>query len=320
MSRSDSQMSAPAIEQMAGKGAARAARRAAIRRGEMHSSRGASYGVNRRPGWLTYAFLTITVLLSAAPIYYAVLLASSTGPAIAQNPLPLLFPDLPKLWENLSKLLTQPNVPVMRAAWNSLLIATITALAVMFFSTLAGFAFAKLRFKGSNALLLFIIGTMAVPAQLSIVPLFIVMKQLQWVGTIQAVIVPGLASAFGVFWMTQYLRSALPYELVEAARVDGCSMFRTFWHVGLPAARPAMSMLGLFSFVGSWTSFFWPYIILGPQNPTLPLALALLQGRYFKDYSLIMSGVVITTVPLIILFIFAGRQLVAGVMQGAVKG
>jgi cellobiose transport system permease protein len=166
----------------------------------------------------------------------------------------------------------------------------------------------------------FVIATTAVPTQLGVVPLFLVMKQLGWIGQLQAVIVPGLVTAFGVFWMTQYLESALPYELIEAARVDGASMFRTFWSIALPAARPAATMLGLFTFVASWTNYFWPFIILGSANPTLPVALQLLQATFFKDMSLIMAGVVLSVIPLLVLFIAAGRQLVAGIMQGAVKG
>jgi cellobiose transport system permease protein len=161
---------------------------------------------------------------------------------------------------------------------------------------------------------------MAVPTQLGVVPLFIVMHHLGWTGTLTAVIVPGMVTAFGVFWMTQFLEGALPYELIEAARVDGCSMFRTFWHVALPAARPAAAMLTLFTFVASWTNFFWPFIVLGSSNPTLPVALQLLQASYFKDYALIMAGVVAATIPLIVLFVVAGKQLVSGIMQGAVKG
>ena len=161
---------------------------------------------------------------------------------------------------------------------------------------------------------------MAVPTQLGVVPLFIVMSKLGWTGKLVAVIVPAMVTAFGVFWMTQYIDSALPYELIEAARVDGCSMIRTFIHVALPAARPAAAMLALFTFVGSWTSFFWPFIVLGSSNPTLPVALQLLQASYFKDFSLIMAGVVAATLPLIALFAVVGRQLVSGIMQGAVKG
>ena len=130
----------------------------------------------------------------------------------------------------------------------------------------------------------------------------------------------GMVTAFGVFWMTQYFEESLPYELIEAARVDGCNMIRTFWHVALPAAKPAAAMLALFTFVASWTNFFWPFIVLGSTNPTLPVSLQPLQASYFKDYSLIMAGVVLATLPLIALFIVAGKQLVSGIMAGAVKG
>ena len=295
-------------EQLAGRGAARAARR---RRSRME-------GGFRRPGRLTYLMLTVVIAISAAPLYYAFLLASSTAADIARNRIPSPIPQGHFL-ENIRRVL-DAGIGFWQALVNSVIVAVVTSLAVIFFSTLAGYAFAKLRFRGRNGLLAFVIGTMAVPTQLGVIPLFIVMSNLGWVGTLQAVIVPGLVTAFGVFWMTQYLAEALPYELIEAARVDGCSMIRTFWHVALPAARPAAAMLGLFTFVGSWTNFFWPFIVLGSSNPTLPVALQLLQASYFKDLSLIMAGVVLATVPLLLLFVVAGRQLVSGIMQGAVKG
>ena len=187
-------------------------------------------------------------------------------------------------------------------------------------STLAGWAFAKLRFLGGPALLAFVVATMAVPQQLGVVPLYILFSDLGWTGSIGAIILPALTSAFGVFWMTQYLRQAVPNELIEAARVDGATMIRTFWTVGVPAARPAAAMLFLFIFVGAWNNFFWPFIVLDRQNPTLPVALSLLQSNYFVDYSIVLAGVVLATVPLLLLFIFAGRQLVSGIMAGAVKG
>ena len=133
-------------------------------------------------------------------------------------------------------------------------------------------------------------------------------------------ILPGIASAFGVFWMTQYLSAALPHELIEAARIDGASTFRIFRSIVFPAALPAASMLGLFTFIGAWTNYFWPSIVLGSTNPTLPVALQLLQTGFFKDIALIMAGVLLSVLPLLVLFFVVGRQLVAGVMQGAVKG
>jgi cellobiose transport system permease protein len=177
-----------------------------------------------------------------------------------------------------------------------------------------------LRFRGKNGLLAFVVATMAVPAQLGIVPLFIVMSQIQLAGTLWAVILPAVVSAFGVFWMTQYLGQALPYELIEAARMDGASMIRTFWSIALPSARPAAAMLGLFVFIATWTEFFWPFIVLDRQNPTLTVALSMLQGSYFVDYSVVLAGVIISIIPLLLLFVLAGKQLVNGIMAGAVKG
>jgi cellobiose transport system permease protein len=300
--------SVPMIRQTAGVGAARAAAR----------QRGLTGGVNRRPGWVTYVILTAVLAISAYPIYYAFLLASSDAVTIAQNPVPSLVPG-PNLLENLNRVVTS-DIKFWPAVINSVIVAVVTSISVVFFATLAGFAFAKLNFRGRRPLLIFIIATMAVPTQLGVVPLFIVMSRLGWTGKLIAVIVPAMVTAFGVFWMTQYLEAALPYELIEAARVDGCSMIRTFWHVAMPAARPAAAMLALFTFVASWTNFFWPFIVLGGRNPTLPVALQLLQASYFKDYSLIMAGVVAATIPLILVFAFLGRQLVSGIMGGAVKG
>ncbi len=301
-------VSVPMVRQTAGAGAARAAAR----------SRGMHGGVNRRPGWVTYTVLTVVMLLSVFPIYYALLLASSDAITIAQNPVPSLIPE-GNLLQNLGRVVNS-DIKFWPAVINSLIVASVTAISVVFFATLAGFAFAKLRFRARRPLLIFIIATMAVPTQLGVVPLFIVMTELKWTGQLIAVIVPGMVTAFGVFWMTQYLEAALPYELIEAARVDGCSLIRTFWHVAMPAARPAAAMLALFTFVGSWTAFFWPFIVLGGKNPTLPVALQLLQASYFKDYSLIMAGVIAATIPLILVFLFLGRQLVSGIMHGAVKG
>ena len=298
-----------AIEQTAGKGAARYARRRASRPG---------VGSNRRGGWVTYAILTVVLLISFYPIYYTFLLASSDPQTIAQNPIPSLIPG-DKFLDNVTRVINS-DIKFWQALWNSVLVAVITSISVVLFATLAGFSFAKLRFRGRRALLVFVIATMAVPTQLGVVPLFILMSELGWTGKLVAVIVPGMVTAFGVFWMTQYFEETLPFELIEAARVDGCSMIRTFWHVALPAAKPAAAMLALFTFVASWTNFFWPFIVLGSTNPTLPVSLQLLQASYFKDYSLIMAGVVLATIPLILLFIVAGTQLVSGIMAGAVKG
>ncbi|WP_347042268.1 carbohydrate ABC transporter permease [Brachybacterium nesterenkovii] len=300
--------SVAAVEQMAGKSAARAARRRLKGGG----------GAEARPRWWNYLILGAFVLISAYPLYFALLLASSDAGTIARHPIPSLI-TRGNLLANIQKVITS-DIDFWGALGNSIIVAVITSASVVFFSTLAGYSFSKLRFRGKKALLAFVIATMAVPVQLGVIPLFLVMAKLDWVGDLKAVIVPGMVTAFGVFWMTQYLEDALPFELIEAARVDGCSLLQSFFHVALPASRGAGAMLFLFTFVGSWTNFFWPFIILGADNPTLPVALQQLQASYFKDYSLIMAGVIVSVIPLLLLFIVAGRQLVNGIMQGAVKG
>lgn len=276
-----------------------------------------TFGEARRPGWLTYAALAVVAAIGAFPFYWTVVVGSWTNEVIYSDQVTLTLG--PNLLDSIRRDLTA-DVNLVAATVNSLVVSAATALSVVLFSTLAGFSFAKLRFRGSQALLVAVIATMAVPAQIGVVPLYLLMNQLNLRGTLMAVILPSLVTAFGVFWMTQFLRGALPDELIDAARIDGASLIKTFWHVALPAARPAAAMLFLFTFVGSWTNFFWPYIILDSSSATLPVALQGLQQQYYTDYPLILTGALLATVPLFILFVFAGRQLVAGIMAGAVKG
>ena len=221
---------------------------------------------------------------------------------------------------NAASVINNESVNFWKSLSNSVIVSTVVSASVVFFSTLAGYAFAKLRLRAKRGPLVFVIATTAVPTQLRVVPLFIAMSAFGWTGMLGAVIVPALVSAFGVFWMTQYISQALPDELVEAGRIDGANMFQTFWYIGLPSARPAAAMLALFTFITTWTNFFWPFIVLNASNPTLPVSLATLQANYFIDYSIVLAGVLLATLPLIALFVLAGRQLVAGIMQGAVKG
>ncbi len=285
--------------------------------------RGRRAGVTRRirgyrPSFWVYLGLGVVLAASAFPFYWAFLVGSGDA-ATLRNPEISWIPG-GNFLSNAMKVVNDPAVNFWAALWNSIYSSFLIAAAVVLTSTLAGWAFSKLRFAGGNGLLVFVVATMAVPAQLGVVPLYILFAEFGWTGTIGAIIIPALTSAFGVFWMTQYLRQAVPNELIEAARVDGASMIRTFWTVGMPAARPAAAMLFLFTFVGAWNNFFWPFIVLGPENPTLPVALSLLQANYFVDWSIVLAGVLLATVPLLLLFVFAGKQLVSGIMAGAVKG
>jgi cellobiose transport system permease protein len=269
-----------------------------------------------RPGFIVYAVLAVVFISAAFPLWWSFVIGSGDASSLRERP---WWPG-GNFLANALAVVSNPAVNFWAALWNSIYSSFLIAASVVITSTLAGWAFAKLRFLGGPALLAFVVATMAVPQQLGVVPLYILFSDLGWTGSIGAIIVPALTSAFGVFWMTQYLRQAVPNELIEAARVDGATMIRTFWTVGVPAARPAAAMLFLFIFVGAWNNFFWPFIVLDRQNPTLPVALSLLQSNYFVDYSIVLAGVVLATVPLLLLFIFAGRQLVSGIMAGAVKG
>lgn len=267
------------------------------------------------PGWVTYLVLTLSVAAFAYPLWWSFVVASGTNATRGQT-LPVV--PGPNFMSNVDKVMAA--IPFWKALGNSLLVSTVVTISVVTFSTLAGYAFAKLKFHGRDRLMIFVIATMAIPTQLGVIPLFMVMRELGWVGEIQAVIIPLLVTAFGVFFMRQYLSGVIPTELLEAARVDGANQFRTFLTVGVPAARPAAAILGLFTFMLAWTDFLWPMIILDASNPTLQTALSNLQSGYYIDFSIVLTGAVMATIPLLILFIVAGKQLISGIMQGAVKG
>ncbi|MFC4536853.1 carbohydrate ABC transporter permease [Sphaerisporangium dianthi] len=265
---------------------------------------------------LTYLTLMAVAFFSALPLYYSVVVASRDNSALADVPPPLLPGG--NLLANIGRVFD--TVPFALALLNSVLVAGSIALSVMFFSTLAGFAFAKLRFRGGRAMLLLTVATMMVPTQLGIIPLYLLMVKLEWTGSMYALIVPALTSAFGVFFMTQFLSRALPTELLEAGRVDGCTTWGLFWHVALPAARPAAAVLGMLTFMSAWNDYFWPLIVLTPENPTVQVALSTLAAGYISDYALSLTGTALGTLPLVIVFALLGKQIIGGIMQGAVKG
>ncbi|HWR86387.1 MAG TPA: carbohydrate ABC transporter permease [Rhodoglobus sp.] len=271
-----------------------------------------------RPGFLTYALLTAFFVGAVFPLWWSFVIGSRQASDINLVP-PAVVPG-PNFIANAIKVFE--TVDFAKALVNSVIISGAITLSVVFFSTLAGYAFAKLRFRGRSGLMVAVVATMAVPTQLGIIPLFMIMSELKWTGTLGAVIVPGLVTAFGVFFMRQYLVDVIPDELIEAARVDGASMWGTFWHVALPAARPAMAVLGLFTFMAAWTDFLWPLLVLGPNNPSVQTALAALNasGGHTPDHSMVLAGALISVIPLLILFVVTGKQLISGIMSGAVKG
>jgi cellobiose transport system permease protein len=208
-----------------------------------------------------------------------------------------------------------------QALLNTVYVGTIVAVAQVFFSAIAGFAFAKLNFKGQRFMVLFVILTMMLPSQLGIIPLFMLMGNLGLIDTLGALIVPALVTAFGVFWMRQVIDAQVPNELLESASIDGAGVFRVYWSLVLPIIAQSSFVLGLFSFLATWNDFLWPLLVLStPEHFTAQVAVNQLKSSYAIDYALNMGGAFLSTAPLIVLFIFVGRRLVRGVMDGAVKG
>ncbi|GAA1576037.1 carbohydrate ABC transporter permease [Streptomyces globosus] len=269
-----------------------------------------------RGGKLTHAVLVLAVLVSAFPLYWTVVAASRSNADLARVP-PSLLPG-PHLMRNFEAVVREADIG--RALVNSFIVSGSITVGTVLCSTLAGFAFAKLRFRGRGALLAVTVGTMMIPPQLGVIPLFMLIAELQWVNQLQAVILPGLVSAFGVFFMRQYLAQSLPDELIEAARVDGASSARIFWSIVVPVARPGMAVLGLLTFMAAWNDFFWPVVALSSSEPTVQVALRQLGGGYVNDQSVIMAGTLLGTLPVLLVFGLLGRQIVGGIMQGAVKG
>jgi cellobiose transport system permease protein len=270
-----------------------------------------------RPGRLTYLTLLAVLFFSAFPLYFSLVVASHDNSALGQVPPPLL-PGA-NLIENTRRVFD--TVPFGTALVNSFLVASVVTASVVLFATLAGFAFAKLRFRAKNAFLLLVVATMMVPTQLGIIPLYLMMIELEWTDTLTAVIAPALVQAFGVLFMTQYLSEAVPDELIEAARADGCSTHRIFWHVILPIARPGASVLGMLTFLAAWNDYLWPLVVLSsPENQTTQVALSSLRAGYVQDHSLALTGTLLGTIPLVVVFGLLGKQIISGIMQGALKG
>ncbi|GII21423.1 carbohydrate ABC transporter permease [Planosporangium mesophilum] len=266
---------------------------------------------------LTYVALVLAVAMSVFPIYWMFVVATRTNDTINNVP-PSLLPG-GELTTNAGRVLANDHAAFLYGLVNSVVVSVAVTVSVVFFSSLAGFAFAKLRFRGRGPLLMVIVGTMMVPVQLGIIPLYMLMVKLGWNGQLQAVIVPFLVTGFGVFMMRQYASQAVADELIEAARVDGCSTFRVFWNVVMPALRPAAAVLGLLTFMQTWNEFLWPFAVLDPDTPTVQLSLSLLATAYYTDYSQVFAATAMATLPLLAVFVLFGRQIIGGIMEGAVK-
>jgi cellobiose transport system permease protein len=263
------------------------------------------------------AVLSLVTAVSAFPLYFMLVMASRSNDEITSVPPPLVPGN--QLFHNLNRVLANPDVTFERAVVNSLIVSSVATASVVLFSSLAGFAFAKLRFVGRQPLMGVVLATMMVPVQLGLIPLYMLMSKLHLSGTLPAVTLPFLVSGFGVFLMRQFVVQAVPDELLEAARLDGASVLKTFWYVVLPILRPAAAVLGLLTFMERWNDFLWPYLVLDFDHPTVQVALSRLAGGYYTDQALVMAGTLLGVLPLLVVFIAFGRQIVGGIMDGGLK-
>ncbi|EMT44888.1 carbohydrate ABC transporter permease [Anoxybacillus flavithermus] len=263
-----------------------------------------------------HVLLIIGALLSVFPLYWMFVMATQPNHVINQLP-PAVVPG-DKLIENFQNVLD--NIDFFGAMWNSLIVASLTTIGVLFFCSLAGFAFAKLQFKGRDKLFTVILITMMIPPQLGLIPQYFIITKLGWLNDLKAIIVPGLMNAFGIFWMRQYIKDAIPDELIEAAKIDGCSIFRVYWNIVVPSILPAFATLGILTFMFVWNDFLWPLTVLRDESSyTIQIAIRALQDAYVKDYGMILSGTFWATLPLVVVFLIFNKLFISSLTQGSVK-
>jgi len=245
-----------------------------------------------------------------------IVIATNENQDILKIP-PTLMPG-DQIIENLERVFAQTNI--ISGFVNTIIVTFTVTILVVFLSSLAGFAFSKLHFKGKNLLFLLIVITMMIPVQLAMIPNYLIITELGWLNSLKAVIIPSAVNGFGIFWMRQYIGSTVSDDLVDAARIDGSSLLRTYFQVVLPIIRPGLAILGIIQFMNTWNDYMWPLLVLKSESSqTLQIALAGLQGTYYQDYSLQMAGSLLSVLPLILIFILFSKQIISGLTAGAVK-
>jgi multiple sugar transport system permease protein len=265
---------------------------------------------------VTFMFLLILALAAIIPLYWMVVTAIQRPSLTMQFP-PEWIPSEPTL-DNFRRFFQRPYV--WNWTINSIIVAVTVTILQIFASALAGYTFAKKRFIGSQVLFWLYVGSMMVPDQVTLVPLYLLMSKLGFLDSFTGLILPGLAGPFGVFLMKQYI-STLPSELIDAAKIDGCSEWGIFQKVVLPLSKPGLAVLAIFTFVGQWNSFTWPLIVTSSSAMrTLPVGLALLQEEVPMQFALLMVGATYAAIPMLIVFLSFQRYFLEGVTVGALKG
>jgi cellobiose transport system permease protein len=267
-------------------------------------------------GLLLHAVLIGGTILALFPFYWMVVMATNTNADIYQFPPKLTFGS--ELMTNVRHVFD--NIDFFGSMLNTIVVAGTTTLLVLFFDSLAAFAFAKFDFPGRRALFAALIGTFFLPVGLAVIPGFVIMVELGWVGSLKALIVPAAANAFGIFFLRQYVNNAVPDSVLDAARLDGADFFRQYYRVVVPMIRPGLAFLGIYTFIASWNDFIWPLVVLvNPDQVTLQVALQQLNTVHNLDYSQVMTGALLSVIPLILMFLLFARNFVGDLAKGAVR-
>jgi multiple sugar transport system permease protein len=265
---------------------------------------------------LLYTLLIIGAVLAMLPMVWMV--SASVMPSGEASTFPPHFFPTSVTFAHYTDLFTRLDLG--RNLLNSAFVSLVVTFASLFINSLAGYAFAKLRFRGRDRLFRLLSMGLVLPVQVAMLPLFLLLKNLGLINTYWGVIIPGLASIFGIFLVRQYAIS-IPDEMLDAARVDGASEFRIFWSIVVPGIMPILATLSIWTFLATWNDFMWPLIVLADSSHyTLPVALANLSGEHVQDTELMMAGSVLTVIPVMLVFLFLQRYYIQGVMAGSVKG
>ena len=269
------------------------------------------------PNAFTYVALYLISLIIVVPLLWMLLTSFKTDfDAINSPASPLPNPFTPEAYATLAT----GDLPILRWFANSVIAAAAQTAIILVTASAAAYALARLEFRGKKIVFGAIVATLLVPGVIFLIPNYLIVDNFGWLDTLWAVIVPGSAGAFGVFFLRQFFIS-LPGEIEEAARVDGAGDFRIFWQIILPLSRPALATLAVLSFLTNWNDFIWPiYVLLSPENLTLQPGLSVLQGTYSTHFGIVMAGAVIASVPVLILFTLAQKQIVESVASSGVKG
>lgn len=264
---------------------------------------------------LTYIMLTVAVFVSLFPFYMMFISSTHTTAEILSLPPQLKLGS--SFIDNIKKL--DSSINIGRVFFNSLFITLTYTIITLLLASMAGYALGKFNFKGKSVFFTLILITLMIPNQVLLVPLFTMMNKINWANSYQAVIIPGLANAFGIFLMRQNMLS-FPDSLIEAARIDGYGEFSIFFRIVMPTMKPALGALGIYMFMSQWDNFMWPLIILSTKDMyTFPIALASLNGLQRKDYGVIMLGATLATIPIMIMFLLFQKQFISGILGGSVK-